>query len=269
MTEIEDEGLLDNERTEKERRENAPSGQKDLVRLLKPIVISEEQGKAIDSNVVSAQFYNCFNYSLISKDRSAVNLTVGITSPNPGEGKTLVASNLAVSLAVANQRDTVLVDLNIHSPEIHSIFGTRLTPGLVEAIHEPKIYVSKTQIKHLYVLSAGNITSSPWASDRGSTKDQRARGSSNRSSIGLDQVAGFRDVLYSLKEEFEFVIVDMPALQEPRIPILLTHQMDGLLVIVDARKTKQKDVENILRRVNSSQIIGFVFNRVGENSVRY
>ncbi len=269
MTEIEGESSHETAGKEGERQQDVPSGQKDLVRLLKPIVVSEEQGRFIDSNVVSAQFYNCFNYSLIAKDQSAANLTVGITSPNPGEGKTLVASNLAVSLAVANQRDTVLVDLNIHAPEIHSIFGTKLTPGLVEAIHEPNIYVSKTQIKHLYVLAAGNITSSPWIAEQGATKDRKMKGNSGRSSIGLDQVAGFRDVIYSLKEEFEFVIVDMPALQEPRIPLLLTHQMDGLLVIVDARKTKQKDIESILRRVNPSQIIGFVFNRVGENNIRY
>lgn len=241
--------------------------EKNLVRLLKAVIVSPDHGTHIDSHYVSSRFYNCFNYSLIAKGRSDVNLTVGVTSPESGDGKTLVASNLAVSLSVANQRETVLVDLNIRSPRLHSIFGTALTPGLVESLREPTVNVFQTQLKHLYVLPAGSPGGSPVVAERMASSERRRQGpASLKPSLGLEQVAPFRDVIYSLRERFEFVIVDMPPLQEPRIPMVLTHQMDGLLVVVDARKTRHQDIEKMFRRVNESQIIGFVLNRAGEDS---
>ncbi len=249
---IQDNTTRPEESTDSSRTDSSERG--NLVRLLKPIVISSERPRHIDDTIVSPQYYNCFNYSLISREKTGVNLTVGITSSNPGEGKTLVASNLAVSLAIANQRETIIVDLNLRSPRIHSIFGTTLSPGLVEAISNRSISVSQTQIKHLYVLSAGNLGGTPFVAGRAS-----------RDSVSLEQAAEFRDVIYSLKQEFEFVIVDMPVLHEPRIPMLLTHQMDGLLVVVDARRTRQEDIDKLFLRVNERQILGFVLNRASES----
>jgi Mrp family chromosome partitioning ATPase len=237
-----------------------------LVRLLKPIVINPERGKRIDDSIVSSRYYNCFNYSLVSKDNSNVHLAVGVTSANRGDGKTLVASNLAVSLAIANQRETVLVDLNVRSPQLHSIFGTKLNPGLVEAMNDRSITVSQTQIKHLYVLSAGTMAGGPVLAERLASGERMAAGGGARTSLNLEHVAAFRDVLYSLKEEFEFVIVDMPVLHDSRVPILLTHQLDGLLVVVDTRRTRQEEIEKIFTQLNRNQILGFILNRSGESS---
>jgi len=127
-----------------ERPEQA--GGQHLVRLLKPITFRSEVAKPIDEMVVAPQFYNCFNYSLLSKEQDTFNLTIGVTSANPGEGKTLVASNLAVSLAITNQREVVLVDLNIRNPRLHSIFGTKLSPGLVESLGDSAIQVAPTRV---------------------------------------------------------------------------------------------------------------------------
>lgn len=232
-----------------------------LVRLLKPITFRSDVAKAIDERIVAPQFYNCFNYSLLAKDQNNFNLTIGITSANPGEGKTLVASNLAVSLAISNQVETVLVDLNIRNPRLHSIFGAKLSPGLVESLGDNSIQVVPTRIKHLYVLSAGNPLGNPQVVDRMAPQ----QGVPKKFSLGLEQLAAFRDVIYSLKQTFEFVIIDMPAIQEPRIPIQLTHQMDGLLVVVDANKTRHPDVERTFGRLNKNQILGFVINHSSDN----
>ncbi|HCV43902.1 MAG TPA: hypothetical protein DGH68_10500 [Bacteroidetes bacterium] len=235
-----------------------------LVRLLKPITFSSEVGKTIDERVVAPHFYNCFNYSLLSTEQSKFNLTVGITSSNAGEGKTLVAANLAVSLAITNQRETVLVDLNIRNPHIHSIFGTKLSPGLIESLNDNTIYVKPTRVKHLYVLSAGNPLGNPVVADR-MTSSSMSPGGSKKASLGLEQLAAFRDVIYSLRQAFDFVIVDMPSIQEPRIPIQLTHQMDGLLVVVDANRTKHADIERTFGKLNKNQILGFVLNHAPDS----
>jgi Mrp family chromosome partitioning ATPase len=239
-----------------------------LVRLLKPVVVLPELGKYIDPNEVSPHFYNCFHYSMLVRESTSVNMTVGITSTNPREGKTLVAANLAVSLAVANQRETVLVDLNIQSPSLHRIFGTDQGPGLAEALSEATIQVSRTQLEHLYLLSVGNISGSVLTAKYISENGKNAPSVETGPTVGLEQVAAFRDVLYSLRQEFDFVIVDMPAIYRPPVSLFLVHQMDGILVVVNANKTKHEDLQRMFRQVNQKQILGFIFNRVRDDALR-
>ena len=87
-------------------------------------------------------------------------------------------------------------------------------------------------------------------------------------SFGIEQIAEFRNVVYSLREAFDFVIIDLPSMREPAIPMLLTHQMDGLLVVVDSTKTKREEVEIMFQRVHHQQLLGFVFNRVNSESLQ-
>lgn len=232
-----------------------------LVRLFKQVVFASEQGLHVDKTIISPRFYHCFNYSLLPRNGNDIHISVGVTSPSSGDGKTLVASNLAVSLAAANESETILVDLNFWSPRVHSIFGTKPYPGVMEALSGSAIHVFLTQVKHLYVLPAGGIGLGA-NGDTGRSSDERdSRPRAHRPTIGLEQLVEFRNVLYSLKREFEFVIVDMPSINDPRLPLLLTQQVDGLLVIVNANKTKHTEIETLIRKVNNNRILGFVMNR--------
>src|SRR6266850_1614466 len=113
----------------------SPSQLRTLRKGVKPIVYNSAKAVDIDEETVAFEFYNCFNYSLLPKRKHDVRLTMGITSANRGEGKTLVSSNLAVSLTRGYQKKTVLVDLNIQRPRLHEVFGTPLAPGLMDALH--------------------------------------------------------------------------------------------------------------------------------------
>jgi Mrp family chromosome partitioning ATPase len=232
-----------------------------IVRLFKTIVVNPEEGKYVDGNVVSFEYYNAFNYSLLAKVHENVHMTIGITSANPGEGKTLVASNLGASLAMGYRRETVLVDLNIQRPRLHEVFGTVYSPGLVESFSNGSIHISRTKIDHLYVLSAGNVRRNPiWLEGSMRTADTETQ----ESSLGLEQMAAFRDVVYSLEQEFEFVIVDMPSIHSRNFPILFSNQLNGLLMVVQSGRTKRTDLERVFRRVNERQVLGFVLNHVGD-----
>jgi Mrp family chromosome partitioning ATPase len=231
----------------------------DLVRLIKSITVRKEPIGNIDRNIVSPHFYNSFNFPLLERNRPGVNLTIGVTSTNRREGKTLVVANLAVSLALAHQRETVVVDLNVRSPRLHDILGTSQSPGLIEALFDNQIEVSKTSVEHLYVLSAGNLAKLSVLLDPDTIRNEwKTEGTS----MGLEHIAAFRDILYSLKQKFDFVIVDMPSIQEPVVPMALTHQMEGIIAVVSANNTTHKDVQKMFTKINQNQILGFVFNRM-------
>jgi len=224
-------------------------------------MFNPDGGKTLDKNYVAPRFYNCFSASLLQNQDKAISFAVGITSANVSEGKTLVASNLAVSLAVGHGKDTLLVDFNFKKPRLHSIFGTRLSPGLAEAANEATISVSPTLVKHLYVLSAGSGGSMKLLTETGTFK---SNGSAR--SAELDALPAFRDIMYSLRQEFEFIVIDLPAIHDPAAPLLLTGHMNGLLVVVDTQKTKQQDLDHAMTVLNKSHVTGFVLNRVNSEA---
>jgi len=243
------------EREAPEESAQAPSEQ--LVRLQKPVVIREDAGKQVDGTVVSPLFYDCFNYSLLSGGGQDVNVAVGVVSANPGEGKTLVASNLAVSLTVAFQRKTVLVDMNVREPRLHQIFNVDIGPGLLEAVGDGAIHVAQTAVSDLFLLTAG-VANGRLAGGLQHAMEENSE--AIEPSLQLEQVAAFRDVLYSLKEQFSFVIVDMPAVRAHLVPLLFTNQLDGVLFVVHAGRTKQGEIDQAVQLINERRVLGFVYN---------
>ncbi len=217
-------------------------------------MVSPDRSGFVDKEMVSPHFYNSFNYSLLADQGSKVHLTIGITSANRGEGKTLTASNLAVSLTLGYRKRTVLVDLNFHMPRLHELFGAPVSPGLADALEGGLIHVSATSIENLYVLPAG---AGNHHQETGGVKRAGA-------TIGVEHTKAFGDVIHSLQQEYDFVIVDMPAINRREFPILFVNHLEGVLVVVEARRTKRQDIERMFRHLNRNQVLGFVFNRVSD-----
>jgi len=212
-----------------------------LRKAVKKIVVSPTQGNFIDDKVIQKKFYNSFNYSMFP-DEQKYDMTIGVTSSKKGEGKTLIAANLAVSLALANQKKTVLVDLDFKNPDLHKIFGTDLKPGLIESMKNGSVYLTQTKIDQLYLLSAGN---------------------NDEMSIDLDNILSIRKILDSLKSEFEIIILDMTSIYPVEdFPAVFVNEIDGLLVVIDTKKTKFDDVDRVFKHITRDQTMGFVFNRV-------
>lgn len=242
---------------EQDSEEDGAEPRVDLIRLRRPVIFRSDVGQRVDGTMVGPQFYDCFNYALLSGGDADMNIAVGVSSANAGEGKTLVACNLAISLTVAYQRKTVLVDLNVHKPRLHKVFDVPLGPGLLEAVGDGPIQVARTSITDLYVLTSGvpNGRLGGGLNSLMQDPDQNVE-----PSLQLEQVAAFRDVLYSLKGTFSFVIVDMPAVREHLIPLLFTNQLDGVLFVVHGGVTKQADLDHAMQLINERRILGFVYN---------
>lgn len=218
-----------------------------IMRTAKSVVAKRHQTRPIDGTVVKKKFYNAFNYTKMPREYKHKKLTIGVTSPSQNEGKTLVASNLAVSFALGYQRKTVIVDFNIKHPHLHEVFGVDIKPGLTESLRNGHIELYKTEIPELFVLPAGEIYN-------------------ERFEIGLSSLVPIRDVIYSLEQEFDFVVVDMSSVFPVEdFPALLANEVDGLMVVVDVTKTKQTEIDKIFRQIDKNQMIGFVLNKVEEN----
>jgi Mrp family chromosome partitioning ATPase len=232
------------------------TGDTPLVQVHKTLRVNPVRAGYIDQSTVSFHYYNSFNYSLLADQKHNVHLTLGVTSANRGEGKTLAASNLAVSLTLGYQRKTVLVDLNFGRPCVHKIFGAPLGPGLLDALKGGTIHVSPTVMENLFVLPAGQLKNN--VSVKGKKRTSTP--------IGVEHTADFGEVIHSLEQEYDFVIVDMPAVNMREFPILFINQLEGVFVVIEQGKTKRNDIEKMFHHLNKQQVLGFVFNRVKDDS---
>ncbi|MDE3056846.1 MAG: CpsD/CapB family tyrosine-protein kinase [Bacteroidota bacterium] len=238
---------------------DAPS--KAVAQNTKAVMLNPVRRKIVDEQTVAFQYYNSFNYSLLSKDGRDVQLALGITSANPGEGKSLVASNLAVSLTLGYKKKTILVDLSTHHPTLHKTFGAPQGPGLLEALNDGDIHVWQTAVDHLHLLSLGSANGQ--RGTHGNRSYIPAHYKPRR--LGLEQMTAFGDVMTALQEEYEFIIVDMPAMNSEDFPVLFANRLDGILMVVDSTITKRRDVEKVFRRLNERQVLGFILNRIKDD----
>jgi capsular exopolysaccharide synthesis family protein len=169
-----------------------------------------------------------------------------VTSPGAGEGKTITAANLAVILAQAN-RETILVDADFREPRLHEAFQASNEYGLGDLLTaaqpDIKAGLKDTGIDHLRILTSGKplVNSSELFS-------------SNR----------MNEILAYLEETADMVILDSPAALVAADAMILSHQADGVIVVIRAGKTKRKNIRQTLSDLEEAgaHVVGCVYNQI-------
>jgi capsular exopolysaccharide synthesis family protein len=168
-----------------------------------------------------------------------------ITSAGPGEGKSLVASNLAVALSQTGQR-VLLVDADMRRPRVHEIFNVSQEPGLSNILtghSAPNQALRKSQVPGLWLLAAGVIPPNP-AELLGSQR--------------------FEDFLSSLGSHFDWVVIDTPPVMVVADSSIVANQASGVVFVVAADKASRQSAQAAVEQLHSSEatILGSVLNRV-------
>lgn len=218
-----------------------------IVRKGKLILYNRPSNPVLDETVVSVQRYNCFGTNLFPSRNADLQLAAGVTSAGNGDGKTVVAANLATFFALDTQDDTVLIDLNARDPRLHEIFGVPQSPGILDALRNDTITLSRSAIKGLWILPLGEMKGSM---------------------MTFDKILELREVIATLKRQFRFIVIDLPTATEQNFPGMIASHLDGYVVVVSAGKTKKTDIRNLITVLNENKIVGFVMNRVSQGMAR-
>lgn len=170
---------------------------------------------------------------------------LGITSPGAGEGKTLTAANLAVSLAMELNQTVLLVDADLRNPALHAAFGLAADQGLVEHLLDhtpvPDLLVHPG-IQRLVLLPGGRAVA----------------GSSE-----LLTSPPMRALIGDLKHRYtsRIVLFDLPPLLNAADVLGFAPLIDALLLVIEAGRTQVEEVERSLSLLNAVPIIGTVLNK--------
>ena len=186
------------------------------------------------------------------------NRSLLISSPEDGDGKTLIASQLALGLARVGV-EVVLVDANLNKPEIHSIFGLSNTTGLSSILSSSQ---NGNSTSHLVdqTFAALQETHEPKLSILTS-------GPAVDSSPELLSSTRLEAIIHLLSEK-AFVIIDGPAVLTSSESVILANKSDGILIVVDARHTTASKLNLSLEMLTwvNTNILGVVLNQVSKGN---
>ena len=174
-----------------------------------------------------------------------------VASAVPGEGKTLTASNLALTLSESYRRRVLLIDADLRKPAVHEVFRINAATGLIEGLEGGKNgkLVVRQVSPNLSVLPAGRPTTDPMAAL-----------TSPR----------MRQLLEEAKEAFDFVIIDTPPLMLLPDAHLLSSLVDGAVLVVRARSTPHAAVKRTAEVIGRDRIVGVVLNQAeGKDQSHY
>lgn len=177
--------------------------------------------------------------------------TIAVTSPEPGEGKSTVAVNLAAVLAQAGSR-VLLVDADMRHPALNTAFEHDEKPGFSDLVvngGEPFQAIFPTSLDGLSCLPCGTPPPSP---------------------ADLFTLKATRDLLRRLELDYDYVVIDTPpALVAADTPII-TALADTTILVVRAGRTKFDALENARAAILSggAHLSGIVANDV-KSSDRY
>ena len=178
--------------------------------------------------------------------------TLAVTSTGPGEGKTLVSSNLAVACALAGQR-VLLIDADMRRSQMHDLFDVELTPGLSNIIvgdAKASDALHKTAVSGLWVMPSGRTPPNP---------------------VELLASARFREVLASLSQHFDTIVIDTPPAMVVADPLVVATIASGVVFVVGAEMTSRHTARAVIDQLERghARMLGAVLNRVDFGKNRY
>ncbi|WP_300902914.1 CpsD/CapB family tyrosine-protein kinase [uncultured Clostridium sp.] len=204
----------------------------------KPKSVAAEAYRSLRTNI---------QYSSFDKEYK----TIVVTSSNPGEGKSITAGNLALTLAEGESR-VLLVDCDMRKPSVHKNFKVTNTHGLSDVLLQKQkvMDVAHNYKDNLYIITSGKIPPNP--------AEMLA---SKAMTLFLDE----------MKKHFDYIVLDTPPVHAVADPQILSTKADGTLFVVRAGVTKKDDVQgsiSILKKVNAN-IIGTVLHAVENSKNKY
>lgn len=171
-----------------------------------------------------------------------------VTSAHRGEGKSTIASHLALTVARFKGKKSLIVDADLRRPRLHQVFGVPKEPGLLECLEgkmDPLAVVKDTAVANLKVIPAGAKIASPAHLFEGSI---------------------LSEIFKKIRFYYDIVIVDSAPVIPVSDPMLISSEVDGVILVILAGKTPRNvatRARDILLDANAN-VLGAVVNNLSE-----
>lgn len=208
---------------------------------------------AADPEDMRADIFRVLRTRVMQRLNAMRQNTMAVLSPGRAEGKTLIASNLAISMAQQLGRETLLVDVDLRRPSIHRCFDLPEGPGLTDyltgkcslasCIVDPGIPQLSLLPQYKPVRDSSELLATPRMAE---LAQQLKRQNTRR-----------------------VVIYDLPPLLLTDDALVFVRYVDTSLLIVKEGNTKRRDLERALELLDGQDLLGTVLNDSRHDSSAY
>jgi capsular exopolysaccharide synthesis family protein len=210
-----------------------------MLPLNRPILSADDETPATHG---AFEAYRALRTKLVRFQSSEGIRSVVVSSAEAGEGKTVSALNLAMSMAQLPSQRVLLVDADLRTSGLSAVTGAVETPGLAEVLAGEAPFESapvSTNIRNLYIVGAGEAKMP-----------------------AADLFAGpkFREFLGWCNEVFSMVLVDCPPMIGLADFDVVSTACDGVLIVVRAHRTKREILTNLRSKLQGKKLLGVLLN---------
>jgi exopolysaccharide/PEP-CTERM locus tyrosine autokinase len=193
---------------------------------------------------VEAEQFRLLKNSILFPDSGSPPKTIMVTSTDKGEGKSFVASNLAVSIAVSIDDYVLLLDSDLRDPSIHEIFGIETSKGLSSYLTgecDLKSVLVKTFLKKLTLVPAGPSPLNP------------------SELVSSEQM---KKLVHELKLRYDdrYIIIDAPPPYMTSEANALATYVDGVIIVLKQGHTRKERLQDLIDIYGKEKILGVVKN---------
>lgn len=172
--------------------------------------------------------------------------TIAFTSCVPGEGKTSVSFNLAISMIEAGKR-VLFIDADMRKSVLNGRYQmSKATGGLAHFLAGRKPLeecIFMTNIPRLFLIPTGAVPPNP---------------------AELLGVKRFKNALETLREQFDYIIIDTPPLGSVIDSAIVAKECDGVVVVMQTRTIGRSFADRVIDQLRKADcnILGVVLNKV-------
>lgn len=218
------------------------SGREDYIINLDSPFALVEAFRAIRTNL---------SFAVARKDTNQAQI-IAITSPLPNEGKSTIASNLAITYSVTKSK-VLLIDCDLRKPRISNFLDTKIKMGLSDYLSgqaEIKDIICETNHQNLSVVYSGPIPPN---------------------ALELLNGRSMEALLTEMASQYDVIIIDTPPLNTVSDSLSLVNLVDGFVVVVKSRVSTHSELKTVLRKLEfaEAKVLGVVLNAHERSKTQY
>lgn len=215
--------------------------------------VIEVPNSTLESNRIISGFYNnpqsavfrMLRTQVLKKMRSNRWQSLAVTSPTAGEGKSVVACNLAIAIAMELNQTVLLVDMDLRNPSIHKYFGLKPSIGLKDYLsgdYELSEVLMNPGIKRLVILPG------------------LGRAEESAELLSSPKMAS---LVADIKSQYDsrMIIFDVPPVLQTDDVLLSTGYFDSTLLVLEDGKNAESNITKSLQLLEGSHLLGTVVNK--------
>jgi polysaccharide biosynthesis transport protein len=200
----------------------------------------------------AAEAYRMLRTSILLSTAGHPPKTMMVTSGQPGDGKTTTVFNVALALTQL-KAEVVVVDCDMRKPRIHKLLQLTKSEGLSTYLAsggDINRFISRTPVPHLSVLPCGYVPPNP---------------------SELISSESMKDLLRSLGEKFDYVVIDSPPLFSVSDSLILSTLVDGVILVIKSGQSKSELVRRASQSLSAvgARVLGVTLNNVSASKDGY